>query len=258
MAGILLDVDGVLHVSGHPILGGAKAIARLREAGHRLRFVTNNTTHSRSALAEEIRSFGIELDDEELQTTPLAAAHALAGKRVLALTMPAIVEDLAGIELVGEGADAVLLGGADEGYETNRVFSYFNLARAFAELQDGAELYCLHKNRWWQTSRGALLDAGAFVAGLEYAADTEATILGKPSAAYFAAALDALEYEPEQTWMVGDDVEDDVGGATAFGLRSVLVRTGKFREEALDEATVKPDGVIDSIAALPDWLESQG
>jgi HAD superfamily hydrolase (TIGR01458 family) len=256
MAGILLDVDGVLHVSGHPILGGAKAVARLREAGHRLRFVTNNTTHSRKALADEIRSFGVELEDEELQTTPLAAARALAGKRVLALTMPAIVEDLAGLELVGENADAVLLGGADESFETNRVFSYYNLARAFAELQDGAELYCLHKNRWWQTSRGAMLDAGAFVAGLEYAAETDAMVLGKPSAAYFAAALEALEYEPENTWMVGDDVEADVGGAEAFGLRSVLVRTGKFREEALEEATVKPDGVIDSIAGLPDWLEA--
>src|SRR5207248_2975834 len=184
MAAILLDVDGVLHVSGHPILGGAKAVSRLREAGHRLRFVTNNTTHSRQALAAEIRSFGVELEDEELQTTPIAAAHALAGKRVLALTMPAIVEDLEGIELVGEGADAVLLG-----------------------------------------------------------------------AAYFAAALEVLDYEPGQTWMVGDDVEADIGGASAFGLRSVLVRTGKFREEELEEATVKPDGVIDSIAGLPAWLE---
>ena len=245
----------MLHVSGHPILGGAKAVSRLREAGHRLRFVTNNTTHSRQALAAEIRSFGVELEDEELQTTPIAAAHALAGKRVLALTMPAIVEDLEGMELVGEGADAVLLGGADEGFETNRVFSYYDLARAFAELQEGAELYCLHKNRWWQTSRGAMLDAGVYVAGLEYAAETEATVLGKPSAAYFAAALESLDYEPGQTWMVGDDVEADIGGATAFGLRSVLVRTGKFREEALDEATVKPDGVVDSIAGLPAWLE---
>jgi HAD superfamily hydrolase (TIGR01458 family) len=257
VSGILLDVDGVLHVSGHPILGGAKAIARLRQAGHQLRFVTNNTTHSRRALADEIRSFGVQLEDEELQTTPLGAAHALAGKRVLALTMPAIIEDLEGLELVGENADAVLLGGADEGFETNRVFSYFNLARAFAELQDGAELYCLHKNRWWQTSRGALLDAGAFVAGHEYAAQTEATVLGKPSSAYFAAALEALDFDPQQTWMVGDDVEADVAGAAGFGLRTILVRTGKFREEALDEATVKPDGVIDSIAGLPDWLESR-
>jgi HAD superfamily hydrolase (TIGR01458 family) len=255
MAGILLDIDGVLHVSGEPIHGAAAAIARLREAGHRLRFVTNNTTRSRRGLAGEIRSFGIDLEDEELQTTPLAAAHALAGQRVLALTMPAIVEDLEGVQLVGENADAVLLGGADESFETNQVFSYMNLARAFAELQDGAELFCLHKNRWWQTSRGALLDAGAFVAGLEYAAETEATVLGKPSAAYFAAALDALEDEPDKVWMVGDDVETDVAGASAFGLRTVLVQTGKFRQEALDEATVKPDGVIQSVADLPEWLE---
>jgi HAD superfamily hydrolase (TIGR01458 family) len=255
VSGVLLDVDGVLHVSGEPIAGAGAAIARLREAGHRLRFVTNNTTRSRRELAETIRAFGVELRDEELQTTPAAAAYALAGKRVLALTMPAIVEDLEGVELVGENADAVLLGGADEAFETNRVFSYYNLARAFAELQDGAELYCLHKNRWWQTSRGALLDAGAFVAGLEYAAETEATVLGKPSAAYFAAALDALEDEPEHSWMVGDDVEADVGGAAAFGLRTVLVQTGKFRQEALEKATVKPDGVIESIAELPEWLE---
>ena len=204
-----------------------------------------------------MRALGVQLGDDELQTTPVAAAHALAGKRVLALTMPAIVEDLASIQLVGENADAVLLGGADETFETNQVFSYFNLARAFAELQDGAELYCQHKNRWWQTSRGALLDAGAFVAGLEYAADTEATVLGKPSAAYFAAALDALEDEPERTWMVGDDVEADVAGAAAFGLRTVLVQTGKFREEALEQATVTPDGVIESIAELPEWLEAR-
>src|SRR5205085_8197142 len=132
----------------------------------------------------------IELDDEELQTTPRAAARALAGKRVLALTMAAIVPDLEGVELVGEGADAVLHGGTDETDETSRVFTYMNLARAFHELEGGAELYCLHKNRWWQTARGPLLDAGAFVAGLEYAASVEATVLGKPSAAYFEAALE--------------------------------------------------------------------
>src|SRR5215208_5442634 len=136
MAAILLDVDGVFHVSGQAIEGGGAAVARLREAGHRLRFVTNNTTHSRRRLAAQIRGFGVELEDAELQTTPLAAAHALKGKRVLALTMPDIIEDLEGIDLVGEGADAVLLGGADESFETNQVFSYMNLARAFAELQE--------------------------------------------------------------------------------------------------------------------------
>src|SRR6478736_3557887 len=218
MAGILLDVDGVLHVSGSPIAGAADAVRQLRLNGHRLRFVTNNTTHSRRRLADQIRGFGVEL--------------------------------------VGEGADAVLIGGADEGYETNQVFSYMNLARAFAELQAGAELYCLHKNRWWQTARGPLLDSGAFVAGLEYAAELEATVLGKPSPAYFQAALDALDSDAELTWMVGDDIEADIAGAHAAGLRTVLVRTGKFRPDAVELARVQPDGIITSIAALPGWIET--
>ena len=245
----------MLHVSGTGIPGGDDAVARLRAAGHRLRFVTNNTTHTRATLAQELRGLGVDLKDEELQTTPRAAAHALAGKRVLALTMSAIVEELEGVELVGEGADAVLLGGADEGSETNRVFSYMNLARAFHELDAGAELYCLHRNRWWQTATGPRLDAGAFVAGLEYAAQTEAIVLGKPSTAYFDAALESLDAEPGMTWMVGDDYESDIVGAQRCGLKTILVRTGKFRPDAVERSGVMPDAIVNSIAAVPDWLE---
>jgi HAD superfamily hydrolase (TIGR01458 family) len=240
MTAILLDIDGVLMVSGEPIAGAAAAVRQLRDDGHRLRFVTNNTTRARATLAEELREIGIDLGDGELQT------------------MHAVVDDLAGIELVGEDAEAVLIGGADETLETNVVFSYTNLARAFHELEAGAELYCLHKNRWWQTRRGPLLDAGAFVAGLEYAADVEATVLGKPSPAYFAAALEALDAEPAMTWMVGDDIESDIAGAQRFGLKTVLVRTGKFRPDTVERGSVMPDGIVSSVAQLPAWLEQNG
>jgi HAD superfamily hydrolase (TIGR01458 family) len=255
MAAILLDVDGVLHVSGEPIPGAASAVNRLRADGHRLRFVTNNTTRSRAVLAGELRSMNVQLDDEELQTTPRAAAGALAGRRVLALTMPAIIEDLEGVQLVGESAEIVLIGGADEGPETNNVFSYMNLARAFAELDAGADLYCLHKNPWWQTSRGPLLDSGAFVAGLEYATGLEATVLGKPSPTYFLAALEAVDADPELTWMVGDDVEADIGGAQKHGMKTALVRTGKFRPDAVERSRIMPDAILSSVADLPEWLE---
>jgi HAD superfamily hydrolase (TIGR01458 family) len=255
MAAILLDVDGVLHVSGAPIAGAAAAVKRLRDAGHRIRFVTNSTTRSRAQQTAQLRELGIDLEDDELQTTASVAAQALAGKRVLALTMPGMLDDLDGLQLVGMNVDAVLVGGADEGEETGRVFSYLNLNRAFHELEAGAELYCLHKNRWWQTADGARLDTGAFVAGLEYAADTEATILGKPSHAYFAAALAALDAEPSLTWMVGDDLEGDIVGASDHGLHTVLVRTGKFRPDEVERSRVQPDGIVSSIAQLPDWLE---
>ena len=198
---------------------------------------------------------GFELSDEELQTPALTAARELAGKRVLALVMAGVVPDLEGVELVGDGVHAVLIGGCDETVEPNQVFSYMNLARAFAEIQLGAELYCLHKNRWWQTSRGPLLDAGAFVAGLEYATGEDATVLGKPSPAYFSAALGVLQAEPALTWLVGDDVEADMRGAHMFGMRTALVRTGKFRPDTLERLDLRPDVVLSSVADLPEWLE---
>jgi HAD superfamily hydrolase (TIGR01458 family) len=255
MAAILLDVDGVLHVSGETIPGAVDAVKRLRAAGHRIRFVTNSTTKCRADLGMHLRAMGFAIEDDELQTTGDVAARVLKGKRVLALTMPGILADLGGLELIGMNAEAVLIGGADEGEETGRVFSYLNLNRAFLELQAGAELYCLHKNRWWQTADGPRLDAGAFVAGLEYAADTEATVLGKPSPEYFAAALEAIDADAELAWMVGDDLDGDVVGAQRHGMRTVLVRTGKFRPDDLEHTGVVPDGIVSSIAQLPDWLE---
>src|SRR3990170_1227266 len=83
-----------------------------------------------------------------------------------------------------------------------------------------------------------------------------ATRQTRPSGAFFEAALAALEARPDEATMVGDDVEADVGGAKALGLRAILVRTGKFREETLAAAEPKPDAVLDSVADLPAFLES--
>jgi ribonucleotide monophosphatase NagD (HAD superfamily) len=120
MACILLDVDGVLHVSGEAIPGAQEAVARLREAGHALRFVTNNSTRPRAQLTEELTGLGFELAEDELQTPAGAAAHELRGKRVFALVMSGVVPDLDGLELVGEGAEAVLIGGCDESFDPTR------------------------------------------------------------------------------------------------------------------------------------------
>jgi HAD superfamily hydrolase (TIGR01458 family) len=255
MAAILLDIDGVLHVSGEAIPGAPEAVQQLRAEGHRIRFVTNNTTRARAQLTAELQAIGIELEEEELATTPLAAGRLLEGLRVFPLTMSAIRTDLAThVTLVEDGAEVVLVGGADETAETGEVFAYDNLNRAFGELREGARLVCLHKNRWWQTAGGPLLDAGAFVAGLEYAAQVEAEVVGKPTAAYFEAALAELDAAPGEAVMVGDDVEADIGGAKRIGMKGVLVRTGKFRPAALRKADPQPDAVIDSIADLPGHL----
>jgi ribonucleotide monophosphatase NagD (HAD superfamily) len=96
------------------------------------------------------------------------------------------------------------------------------------------------------------------VAGLEYAAGVEAEVVGKPTRSYFDAALADLGAEAADAVMVGDDIEADVGGAKSAGLRAVLVRTGKFREESLAGAEPQPDAVVDSIADVPALLREAG
>ena len=80
-------------------------------------------------------------------------------------------------------------------------------------------------------------------------------MLGKPSAAYFGTALEALDADPELTWMVGDDLEGDIGGAQRHGIRTILVRTGKFRPDEVEASRTTPEGIVSSIAQVPDWLE---
>jgi HAD superfamily hydrolase (TIGR01450 family) len=123
-------------------------------------------------------------------------------------------------------------------------------------LMDGATLVAMHRNLYWRTAEGWQLDGGAYVAGLEEATGRRATVCGKPSDAYFTAALAQIQVAHERAVMVGDDLENDVLGAQAAGLTGVLVRTGKFRAEDLDRVSGTPDVVLGSVADLPDLLAS--
>jgi ribonucleotide monophosphatase NagD (HAD superfamily) len=114
------------------------------------------------------------------------------------------------------------------------------------------------RNLYWRTDEGLQLDTGTFLAGLEQASGVQAEVTGKPAAAFFASALDALGAEPSAALMVGDDVEADTLAAQRAGLTGVLVRTGKYQPETLDRASGRPDYVIDSIADLPDLLGAPG
>ncbi|HEX4804552.1 MAG TPA: TIGR01458 family HAD-type hydrolase [Conexibacter sp.] len=248
---LLIDLDGVLYVEDEPIAGARETIAALRDAGLPLRFVTNTTARSRARTLARLERLGFAVAEEELVTpAALALRHCRErGHRTAALVMnDEVKRDFAALREVAHGADAVIVGdlGAQFGYDV--------LNRAFRLLLDGAELVALQKNRFWRTPDGLSLDVGPFVAALEYASGREAFVVGKPAPAFFALPLEQLGVAPSKAAMVGDDVESDVGGALAAGLRAVLVRTGKYREETVRASAIAPTATIDSIAALPALL----
>lgn len=252
---LLVDLDGVLYVEDSPVAGAVEAIAAVRKAGIRLRFVTNTTARSRRHTLERLARLGFgDLDEELLTPALLAVEHCRTrGHRRVALLMGDDVKaDLAGLEEADDHVDAVIVG------DLGDAFDYAALNRAFRELLDGAELVALQRNRMWMRPDGLSLDVGPFVAALEYAADVEAVVVGKPARAFFALALSQLGAEPARAAMVGDDVESDVLGAMRAGLRGVLVRTGKYREETARRADPQPNAIIDSIADLPALLGVSG
>jgi HAD superfamily hydrolase (TIGR01458 family) len=247
---LLLDLDGVLYVEDEPLPGAREAVAELRDRGLALRFVTNTTSRPRRQILERLQRLGFEVEPEELSTpAALAVAHCVQRdlRRAMLLVRDDVKEDFAELDDVEE-AEAVIVG------DLGDAFDYAVLNRAFRRVIDGAELIALQKNRYWLRPDGLALDVGPFVAALEYAANREALVVGKPSKDFFATILDGIPAEAAASAMVGDDVESDVGGALGAGLAGILVRTGKYREDALRASRVEPTAVVDSIADVPALL----
>ncbi len=246
--GILLDLDGVLYVGDRPVPGAREALDQLRERGIPVRFLSNSTRRSRASVADRLRGLGFPVREQEILTPAVAAAALLSreGKSAFLLTTGDTHRDFedAGVPRTGDDPGAVVVGDAGDR------FTYGLLNRAMRMVLSGASLMALERDRTWMGADGAMLSAGPFVAALEYATGKEALCVGKPSPGFFAAALEGLGVPPESAAMVGDDVETDVGGAQRCGIRGILVRTGKFREETLARSGITPDLVIDSVAEL--------
>ena len=250
----LLDLDGTLYAAGAAVPGGPATLERLRSAGVPFRLVTNTTSRSRAMLVERLQGYGFEAAAEEIFTATLAGAALAreAGYRVVAPFLPApALEDLAGLELVGGVSeargvpDAVMLGDMGEGW------TYGLLQEAFEYVMAGAALLALSRDRYWQRGDRLALDAGPFVRALEFASGIEARLAGKPSPAFYGAALGSLGLPPSSAAaMVGDDLWSDVEGAQRAGLQGWLVRTGKFREDTLRDSNIVPDRVLPSVAAI--------
>jgi HAD superfamily hydrolase (TIGR01458 family) len=245
--GLLLDLDGTLYTENRPIEGAREALIRLQAAGIPYRYVTNTTRKPRREVVARLDNMGFPVR-EELVFTPATAANVkLRGRACYPLVAEALFEDLDRLRFDSASPEYVLVGDLGEG------FTYVRLDGAFRRLMGGAKLVALQKNRYWEREDGLSLDAGPFVAALEYASGKTATVIGKPEAPFFEAALAELGLEAREVAMVGDDAETDVAGAQIAGLRGVQVKTGKYRTRVPIRGS-EPDLVLDSVAGLPEAL----
>ena len=254
-AGFLLDLDGTLYTGDAAIPGAADALSGLRTRAVPFRLVTNTTSRSRRMLVDRLAGYGLAVAPEEIVTATLAGVELVraAGYGRVAPFVPAgALEDMQALTLAGgtsgrprAAADVVVLGDLGERW------TFALLQEAFDQLMAGAALVALSRDRYFRLGDRLALDAGPFVAALEYAAGATAAVAGKPSPAFFEAAVRSLGLSADRSVaMVGDDLWSDVQGAQRAGLQGWLVRTGKFREDVLQGSGITPDRILSSVTEL--------
>ncbi len=240
---LLLDLSGVIYDGDQLIDGALEALAEARDRGITVRFVTNTATKSFQQVLQKLRGLGVAVEDDELYTAPRAAHQLIAEQnlRPFCLVHRALEAELSTLDQ--NDPNCVLLGDARDALD------YEHLNNAFQLCKAGAPLIGIGMNKYFKGEQGLQLDAGGFIRLIEWAADTQATIMGKPSASFFEQVVASTGVEAGNCLMVGDDVTSDVLGAIDAGLQGCLVKTGKYQpgdEQQLPTAA----RVIGSIAEL--------
>ncbi|MBP2454409.1 HAD-IIA family hydrolase [Mycolicibacterium lutetiense] len=267
IGGVLFDIDGVLVTSWQPIDGAAQTLRILADQQIARSYLTNTTTRTRAQIADLLTAAGMDVAADEVITAAALTAEYVRdrypGARCFLVNSGRIDEDMPGVDVVysseftgpaaPETPDVVLLGGAGPEY------NHLTLSWVYDWMAQGVPVVAMHRSTAWNTTDGLRVDTGMYLAGMEATSGRKATAVGKPAPEGFLAAANRLGVDPEEMYMVGDDLNNDVLAAQVVGMTGVLVRTGKFRQSTLDrwatdEFAMQSNHVIDSVADLPELL----
>jgi inorganic pyrophosphatase len=241
--GAIFDVDGVLEYHGKALPGAAEAVARLRDIGVVVRFLTNSTLKSRASCAARLERNGIEASVAEVITASFAAAsyvRSLNPRSCWVMLEREGLEEFDGIPVDEANPEYIVVG------DNRSRFDFEHLNRALRLLASGAKLVGM-QSELVDTSMGALeLNVGSWVGMLERASGVKAVYTGKPDAYAFELALASMKLAKTEVAMVGDKVSTDVRGARDFGIASILVKTGEFDPKELADHP-SPDFVLGSV-----------
>ena len=249
------DLDGVLSVGKENprYIGGREVVARIETVGKKAAVLTNDSTHTRDEIQQNLAKLGLSFELHEILTSSYMTALYLTqrfGKT--------------GFFLVGEDGLRAELETAGH-YQTesepravvvgfDRKLSYEKLDKAQRLLRNGAMLVGSYGGAVFMSDHGPALSAGPIIKALEYGSGHRAIMIGKPSSRMFHLALQHAHEKPRSAVMIGDQIETDVIGARRAGVHTVLVLTGVENRETIRHSKVKPDMVIEQVDELAKYV----
>ena len=247
--GVMCDLDGVLYRGDEPIAGAADAVARLRDAGVRFIFCTNNSRSTVEQYVNKLGTMGVPATPDEIVTSAVVTAEVLAGRGLAGTTVyviggEGIREALgeAGLTVDGDDPGAVVVGWDPE-------FTYDKMKTAAAAVMGGAALIATNGDATFPAPEGLWPGAGSILASIETASGRRAEVMGKPNDPMMEVAADRLR-GASRIAVIGDRPDSDLAGGVARGWTTILVLTGVTGAGGVDRITPPPDYVVESIADL--------
>lgn len=259
---LIFDLDGVVYLGDTPIPGAIEALNALRDAGHSLFYITNNSTRSRRNYADKLSGMGIATSPEQVMTSAYATALYLqsinaAGKSVYVVGESGLRAEMGavGLRVIEDDdpspADFVVAG-------LDRELTFAKLRRAHAEItRNGAAFIATNRDATYPLESGEIPGGGAIVAPIEVSAGVRGFTIGKPEPHTWQRILALAGADPGQALMVGDRPETDIMGAKRIGLHTALVLTGVTRAEEVSQlpGEQQPDHVLQDLTELPALAE---
>lgn len=255
---LIFDLDGVVNIGDRPIPGAVETLNALQEAGHRLFFLTNNSTRSREHYVEKLARLGHPTSAEHIVTSAFATGLYMksidaAGKRVYVVGEHGLEAELkaAGLEVVAledpTPVDFVVAG-------LDRQFHYGKLRRAHYEItRNGATFIVTNRDATYPSEEGQIPGGGSIVAPIEVASGVRGITIGKPEPGVWQRILEFAGVAPAEALMTGDRADTDIQGAKAVGLHTVLVLTGVTTAERVPQLpeAMQPEFVLPDLTSLP-------
>lgn len=251
-AGYALDLDGTVYLGEHLLPGARETIARLRDAGRRVLFLSNNPLLSCEGYAARLTRLGVPAEHGDVLNSSRVMVDYLrtrfAGRRLFVIGERSLREELleAGFALTEDPRQVdVVVAAFDRG------FDYRKLQIAFDAIRSGARFVATNRDPYCPVPGGGLPDCAAVIAAIEASIGVRVEeVVGKPSAVMAKAVLDRLMLPPDRTIMVGDRVETDIAMGVRAGMHTALVLTGATRRSDLAAASVRPEFVLEDLRGL--------
>lgn len=248
---LFLDMDGVLWCDSEPIGDLPNIFARISSLGLQVVLVTNNATRLVPHYIDKLAGFGVNISEAQIATSGEAVVYHLCAKyplntKVFVVGMNNLIEQIkaAGFIFSDTEVKAVIVG-------VDRNITYDKIRKASQLIRAGAEFIGTNPDRTFPTPQGLVPGAGAIIAAVAAASETEPFYVGKPGSILMDLSFSRLSgITKEQILVVGDRPETDIAAGINFSCQTALVLSGVTTAEMAQNCLPRPDYIFQDLAEL--------